>query len=91
MTETPPPSTPAGWYPDPAGSGQQRYWDGNAWSYLTDPNPKKQTLAVSFLKVIALGGGAVIAAHLLLNACERQPPQQNTHSQQQTPVVIDSR
>ena len=22
---------PAGWYPDPAGSGQQRYFDGNAW------------------------------------------------------------
>jgi hypothetical protein len=25
-------STPAGWYPDPQSEGQQRYWDGNAWT-----------------------------------------------------------
>ena len=27
-----PPLPPAGWYPDPAGSGRQRWWDGKAWS-----------------------------------------------------------
>lgn len=26
------PPTPAGWYPDPDGSGGQRYWDGFAWT-----------------------------------------------------------
>ncbi|WP_197745591.1 DUF2510 domain-containing protein [Mycobacterium parmense] len=23
-----------GWYPDPAGTGKERYWNGNAWSDL---------------------------------------------------------
>jgi hypothetical protein len=26
------PPTPAGWYPDPDGSGGQRYWDGSVWT-----------------------------------------------------------
>ena len=26
------PPTPAGWYPDPDGTGGQRYWDGAAWT-----------------------------------------------------------
>lgn len=26
------PTTPAGWYPDPDGSGGQRYWDGSIWT-----------------------------------------------------------
>ena len=30
-------STPAGWYPDPQNPGQQRYWDGAAWSEATQP------------------------------------------------------
>jgi uncharacterized RDD family membrane protein YckC len=32
-------STPAGWYPDPSVPGQQRYWDGNAWTEHTTPDP----------------------------------------------------
>jgi hypothetical protein len=33
-------SAKAGWYPDPGGGqGLYRYWDGNAWSAATSPNP----------------------------------------------------
>jgi hypothetical protein len=31
------PPTPAGWYPDPDGSGGQRYWDGSAWTEHRSP------------------------------------------------------
>ena len=30
---------PMGWYPDPAGSGQERYWDGSAWTANLRPAP----------------------------------------------------
>jgi hypothetical protein len=31
------PPTPAGWYPDPDGSGGQRYWDGAIWTEHRSP------------------------------------------------------
>ncbi len=31
MDQTPP-QTPQGWYPDPSGAPQQRYWDGTRWT-----------------------------------------------------------
>ena len=33
-----PPTVPAGWFPDPQGSGQLRYWDGRQWTATTRPN-----------------------------------------------------
>ncbi|GAA2250208.1 G5 domain-containing protein [Herbiconiux moechotypicola] len=40
---------PAGWYPDPSDSRQQRYWDGTRWTEFTtawnDPNPATPPLA----------------------------------------------
>lgn len=31
---------PAGWYPDPAGSDGERFWDGVAWSQSTRDKPR---------------------------------------------------
>ena len=31
----PPPAAAPGWYPDPAGSGSMRYWDGTRWTEAT--------------------------------------------------------
>lgn len=31
--------TPAGWYPDPSGAHQERWWDGSHWSETTQPYP----------------------------------------------------
>jgi hypothetical protein len=42
------PPTPAGWYPDPDGSGGQRYWDGFAWIEHRSPGahePSEPTVA----------------------------------------------
>lgn len=34
----------AGWYPDPQQPGQQRYWDGNAWTEHRAPSaPSEQS------------------------------------------------
>ena len=32
-----PPTTPAGWYPDPQMAGTQRYWDGRTWTGSVAP------------------------------------------------------
>ncbi|MCU1529666.1 MAG: hypothetical protein JWP75_3429 [Frondihabitans sp.] len=32
MSDLPPPSMPAGWYPDPKTEGTERLWDGQAWT-----------------------------------------------------------
>jgi len=29
------PTVPSGWFPDPAGTGGLRYWDGSAWTDQT--------------------------------------------------------
>jgi hypothetical protein len=33
-----PPLPPAGWFPDPSGTGAQRYWDGHQWTEHRSPS-----------------------------------------------------
>lgn len=33
------PTSPAGWYPDPAGNARVRWWDGHSWTTYTDEQP----------------------------------------------------
>jgi Protein of unknown function (DUF2510)/zinc-ribbon family len=35
------PTPPAGWYPDPAGGSNQRYWDGERWRSTRRPHPRR--------------------------------------------------
>jgi uncharacterized RDD family membrane protein YckC len=55
-------TTPAGWYPDPQNAGQQRYWDGTAWSEATQAPPGGAPAAPGFGQAVgygyAQGGGA---------------------------------
>jgi Protein of unknown function (DUF2510) len=56
----PPPKATAGWYPDPAGTASQRYFDGTDWtskfSWPTKP-PKK---GMSGKAVLAIVGGILV-------------------------------
>jgi len=38
LPQATPPTTPAGWYPDPRGGPGLRYWSGQAWTEHTQPS-----------------------------------------------------
>ncbi|GJM38202.1 MAG: hypothetical protein DHS20C19_15690 [Acidimicrobiales bacterium] len=39
--------TPAGWYPDPDGGAEQRYWDGAQWTDHRTPKPNAEAEAAA--------------------------------------------
>lgn len=54
-------STPPGWYPNPDGSGSQRYWDGQAWQQVAAvATPQKPKPKGSGLKVLGVIAAAVV-------------------------------
>ena len=59
MTSTAEPPTPAGWFPDPAGSDQLRWWDGAAWTPHLAPRPAPaQQVAPQAYQSESYGSGA---------------------------------
>lgn len=46
------PAVPAGWYPDPMGGPQPRWWDGHAWSTAT-PGPMPMYGSTTVVNVVA--------------------------------------
>ncbi len=47
MTDTGGQQSPAGWYADPMGSGQSRWWDGSAWTTELAPLAMPETTQVA--------------------------------------------
>ena len=43
-TQRPPREIPPGWYPDPEGKPQSRYWDGDSWTDQVGPQLPAQSL-----------------------------------------------
>jgi hypothetical protein len=68
VTATP---TPAGWYPDPGGEGQLRWWDGTQWTVHTAqaasaPQPQANladNAAVRWTLPVGRSGWAIAAGY----------------------------
>lgn len=57
------PTAPPGWYPSP--SGDQRYWDGNAWLDIPAPTSEPQSnKAPSRRKLVVVAASVVVALAL---------------------------
>ena len=61
------PSSPApGWYPDPTGQPQSRYWDGDQWTSSTQFAGGRPATGTSTGAKVALALGSVVAVLALL-------------------------
>jgi hypothetical protein len=47
LMNQPPPTPPAGWYPDPTGGPGQRYFDGQKWTIMAPPPPPPPSVVIN--------------------------------------------
>ena len=56
---------PPGWYPDPSGQPQSRYWDGVQWTASTQPAPAPATGRSGAVPGVVVGAVVAVLALLL--------------------------
>lgn len=91
---TTPPSPPPGWYPDPSGTPNTRYWDGQQWGPAAPSTPppavapaappKKKTSTGRIIAIIA----AVFVGLIILGSIgnhDKQPTTSTSTSSASTP------
>jgi len=90
--------TPAGWYPDPDNAGQQRYWDGSAWTENFAPAAPAAPAAAGakkplykrtwFIVVAVLIGLGVIGS--LIGGSPAEAPESSPSATESTPEPADT-
>ena len=76
-------SIPPGWYPDPSGEHQYRYWDGQGWTTRTAyPKNAQQARPASLLKQTKPAEVAQPAQQVVRRAAVAQAPRQEARREQ---------
>ncbi|HWH26102.1 MAG TPA: DUF2510 domain-containing protein [Pseudolysinimonas sp.] len=78
---------PAGWYPDPSGEHEQRWWTGQEWtSYVDDPESPPLETNVSAGPVADLAPPADVGAAVGAPRLTETPEQSQWHAKATVPV-----